>query len=397
MTRFASDNRIQLRAVLPSLLPNWPLPIWMLVITLILGLSGGLSAPDLVRHFNTGFGQALGEFALILLPSFTLAAAMDQHNMGAASGFAVAASPLSGAGMICPDTAYAALSPIAGRNRLDVAFGAYTGFKLLYPAGPLIVATGLGVQENALILYGLALVFPVWAAGALWVRFLDTAHKEKPAPGKSVSIVKTASIFAPFILLAILLVVGAIFNFSDIALLDFITRPKGALLTAATLALAGIAAKNRRACLETAIRRTASLLLLIGLASAFGSILIQVVPLEAVLPTQTGIFGIIGLFLLAALFKIAQGSSMATFAAVAPVAAPLVAGMDIPPVAAVFAICAGSFVAILPNDSFYWLVRRDALQQNGDGRALSLLAGGATLQALTCLAIILLAVGMGLV
>jgi GntP family gluconate:H+ symporter len=103
-----------------------------------------------VSAFNTGFGRALGEFALILLPSFTLAAALSRQNIASnVAGRTVAlASPVAGAGMICPDTAYAALSPAAGRYKMDTAFGAYAGFKLLYPAGPLIVAAGLGVTGS---------------------------------------------------------------------------------------------------------------------------------------------------------------------------------------------------------------------------------------------------------
>ena len=63
--------------------------------------------------------------------------------------------------------------------------------------------------------------------------------------------------------------------------------------------------------------------------------------------------------------------------------------------AAVLVICAGSFVAILPNDSFYWLVRRDALERAPEWRSVSVLAGGALLQALMALAMVWLVVGSG--
>ena len=66
---------------------------------------------------------------------------------------------------------------------------------------------------------------------------------------------------------------------------------------------------------------------------------------------------------------------MATFAAVAPVAAPLVSGLDLPGVAAVFAICLGSFIAILPNDSFYWIVRSTCFTEGRDRSLITLTAG----------------------
>ena len=169
----------------------------------------------------------------------------------------------------------------------------------------------------------------------------------------------TAALFAPFLLLATLLIAGAAVDFSDIPLLDLLTNPKGALLAAAILALARVPMGERRACLDASLRRTAPLLLLIGAASAFGAVLTHVTPIGALSLSDAGVFGIVGLFALTALFKLTQGSSMATFAAIAPVAAPLVGAMDISSAAAVLAICCGSFIAILPNDSYYWLVRDD--------------------------------------
>ena len=50
--------------------PNWPPAVWMVFATLAIGLIGGLGAPELIQRYNQGFGFALGEFALILLPSF---------------------------------------------------------------------------------------------------------------------------------------------------------------------------------------------------------------------------------------------------------------------------------------------------------------------------------------
>ena len=86
---------------------------------------------------------------------------------------------------------------------------------------------------------------------------------------------------------------------------------------------------------------------------------------------------------------------MATFAAVAPVAAPIVVASGAEPIAAVFAICLGSFIAILPNDSYYWLVRRDALEhETSEARAIRILTGGAVLQACVGLALLLAVVAL---
>ena len=375
--------------------PDMPLVAWMVLLTLVLGMAGGQRPETLIETFNTGFGRALGEFALILLPSFVLAAALSRSGVvseGTGRAFALA-SPMAGAGMICPDTAYAALAPGAERHKLDVAFGAYTGFKLLYPAGPLIVATGLGVQDSSLALWGIALAIPVWGTGVLWGRLVQ--GESLPAadqPNSDKSLRGVLATFAPFVLLAALLIGGALIG-STATAIDFLFQPKGALLAAAVLALMHVPSSERRACLDSAVRRTGALLLVIGAASAFGAVLLAVVPLGGLLPSGNGLVMLLGLFGLTVLFKLAQGSSMATFAAVAPVTAPLVAASDLDPVAAIFAICLGSFVAILPNDSFYWLVRRDALaQEKSELKAAKILASGALLQALVGLVLLLIAV-----
>ena len=384
-------------------LPDLPLVIWMVLLTLGLGLAGGLDADALVAGFNGGFGRALGEFALILLPSFTIAAALSARQVASetAGRTAAFASPIAGAGMICPDTAYAALSPAAGRYKLDTAFGAYAGFKLLYPAGPLIVAAGLGmtgaagVEPVALLLCGVALTLPVWAVGVLWGRmvFGAAAGTDPLSTGQNGGLMRT---FAPFALMAALLLLGGAVHTTGHAAVDFLLTPKGALLLAAVLALFQKPPEDRRACLDSAVRRTGSLLLVIGAASAFGAVVTGLFPLDHIMPGQGGTSTLIALFALSALFKLLQGSSMATFAAIAPVAAPIVMASDVSALAAVFSICLGSFVSILPNDSYYWLVRRDMLaEDSSEARAVRILSAGACVQALVGLAILLAASGAG--
>ena len=379
------------------LVPDLPLVVWMVVLTLVLGLASGMGSADLVAAYNVGFGRALGEFALILLPSFTLAAALSRQNVASeAAGRATAfASPVAGAGMICPDTAYAALSPAAGRYKLELAFGAYAGFKLLYPAGPLIVAAGLGaavteaVPPITLLLVGVMLTVPVWMAGVIWARFAY-----KPVESDVVAATEQTSAgliltFAPFLVMTALLIAGGVVGQTGNGIIDFLLMPKGALLCAAILALLQTPVAARRECLDSAVRRTGSLLLVIGAASAFGGVLTMLVPLDRLVPNGSGLLTLLALFALTVVFKLAQGSSMATFAAVAPVAAPIVVASGAEPIAAVFAICLGSFIAILPNDSYYWLVRRDALEnETSEAHAIRILTGGAVLQA--CVGLVLL-------
>jgi GntP family gluconate:H+ symporter len=152
-----------------------------------------------------------------------------------------------------------------------------------------------------------------------------------------------------------------------------------------------IQAADRVPVVESGLKRAASILLIIGMASALSAFLTQILSLERLFGGVEGIGAIVSLFCLAALLKLIQGSSMATFAAVGPLALPLVAASGLPPSFAVLAICLGSFIAILPNDSFYWLLKDTAFQGTmaKEARVAATLGGGACLQALTGLAVVI--------
>lgn len=359
-----------------------PQPVWLILLALALGLGHGLPAPVLIKNFGAGFGRALGDFALILIPSFVLAACLARQALSGAPRVASALAPLTAAGMVCPDTAYAALSSVAKHRKLSVAFGSHAGYRLLFPAGPLIVATGLGLDNSGLLLLGLLLLAPVWLAGEGWARFRSRLPAERA--GRDVSAPSAAMLRAllPLLVLGALLILGGVLKPAAVPLLDFITRPKGALLVAAALAVWTTAPERRRECLDAAMSRSASLLLVIGAASAFGLMLTTALPIADWVPAGTlGTALLLALFAVTAVFKVAYGSSTVTLATVTPVLAPLILAAGISPAAAVFAICLGSLV-IVPTDSFYWLVRSDALADAGERSAIVTLAGGAALQAL---------------
>lgn len=398
-THQRATSRKRQAAQLWQYLQQIPFVFWMVGATLALALTTNMSAAETINSFNAGFGRALGEFALILLPAFTLAAAIAKFDQSPSSSTIVTMiglAPISGAGMVCPDTAYAALSPAARsntRHKLSIAFGAYAGFKLLFPAGPLLVATALGAQNDPRIIWvGALLLLPVWLVGLLLAHAAapqfqgETSNNTNERKNSIEQQTKYSwrATFGPFVILVGLIAIGFYIDFSTMPPLDLLTQPKGALLAAAFFALAHLPAAEWRACLKQASQRTAGLLLLIGSASAFGAVLTDQLDLSNVATIAQGKWLLIYLFGLTMLFKLIQGSSLATFAAITPIAAPIIAGADISPIIATYAICLGSFIAIMPNDSFYWLVRRDALVDlPKEHQAVLLLSGGAILQALT--------------
>jgi len=196
---------------------------------------------------------------------------MGRGGAAGAGWLSMALSPLAGAGLVCPDTSYAVLSPFAGRHRLGVAAGSYAGFKLLVPAGPLLVGSGLGaaVGSPRFLLLGLGLLAPTAAAGLglLWPRArvgAPPAGPEDPRPGRGFSR------FLPLGCLAALLGARSVPALAACPLLGFFSSPAGAMLATGLATGALLEATARRACLGAAVERAAPLLLVIGAASALG-------------------------------------------------------------------------------------------------------------------------------
>lgn len=371
-------------ATLRSQFLSLPQPVWLILLALVIGLADGLSAATLIKTFGAGYGRALGDFALILIPSFILAACLAERAISGAPKLATTIAPITAAGMICPDTAYAALSSIARERKLSVAFGSHIGYRLLFPAGPLIVATGLGFDGTGLFVIGLALLIPTWFAGEIWAQYRSRQHPVGgmlPQGAALTASAETMQALLPLVVLAGLLVLGGLTKNVGLSLFDFVTRPKGALLVAAAVAVIGTRADRRRACLDSAMQRSAGILLIVGAASAFGLMLSLALPIENLARGGTGgITILLTLFAATAAIKVTHGSSTVTLATATSVLAPLVGSAGVAPVAAVFAICLGSLL-IVPTDSFYWLVRSDALANRSEKSAIVSLGGGALLQA----------------
>lgn len=385
------------RAAINAVASTAPLSVWMLVIATAVALLAGWQPAQVVSTTNDGFGRALGEFALLLLPSFVISAALASRSIGGANGTASLMSPFVGAAMVCPDSAYATLSPMAGRRKLDTALGAYAGFKLLFPAGPLIVATGFGMAATpGLLAWGVVLLGGTWLTGLLWARHCAGSDAISEATRGKID----WPALAPLLLIAALLTAGAVAGsaLSQWNALAYLLTPKGALAAAAVCALSQLEPGKRADVVQAGLRRTTALLFTIGAASALGAVIVDAVPFARSWPAGLGSLGAVAmLFACASLLKVLQGSSMATFAAVTAICGPMVAASGLSNAAAVYAACLGTMVAITPNDSFYWLVRSDALSGMSELASVRALALGSALQGLAGLVILMALTGTGMV
>jgi len=348
--------------------PDLPLPVALILLAVAVGLAAGMDADALLAAFGRGFGRQMGYFALLLLGSFFLAAALSRGEALALGPIGALVSPFAGAALVCPDTAYAALAAVAPGHRRAIAVGSYAGFKLLVPAGPLLIGVGVAadVGSPAFAAAGLALLLPTMAAGLGWLRLFGGPGGDDAPPTPSPGAPAAAGLFPalrrllPLLSLGALLLGGMLLRPTRPAL-RLLTSPVGALGAASLLAYALLRPADRRECLDASLRRAAPLLFTIGAAGALGAMLAEALPLgrlAARLASGHSQLGLaVALFAVAAAFKVVNGSSMATFAAVPPVLAPVVAAAALDRAVAAYAICLGSFVALLPNDSFFWLTQ----------------------------------------
>lgn len=122
-----------------------PPPLPLILTALVVAPATGVAPREAPERFAAGFTRArrLRPVAHPLVHSG--GRPLGTRTSGAGPVAALPA-PIAAAGMVCPDTGYAALSPAGVRHRARLAFGAFAGFKPLVPAGPLIVAGGSTVQ-----------------------------------------------------------------------------------------------------------------------------------------------------------------------------------------------------------------------------------------------------------
>lgn len=354
-------------------IPALPLPVLMLLATVVIALSQGMDDARFVRTLNEAFGRNMGYFAVIFLASFFIAAAISTTKNIRLGHWSTAISPFTGAAMVCPDTSYATLLSVSQGVRWHTAIGSYAGFKLLVPAGPLMIGIALSADVHAprFILTGLALTLITMVVGLACLR-LNAWDTTGTTPDSSLPSTpphthaqrrgwSTVQALFPLVCLATLLATGFTHLFAGLPTVQWMTSPIGALIVTAVVTYFWIPSGHRTECITSALRRTAPLLLMIGAATAFGGMLVSVIPMPLWNSQQNDSHAVIVvlamLFGITALFKVVNGSSLATFAAVPAVLLPWVQASGIDSTVATYAICLGSFVAILPNDSYFWLTQ----------------------------------------
>jgi GntP family gluconate:H+ symporter len=251
---------------------------------------------------------------------------------------------------------------------LALAAGTFTGFKLVFPAAPLFPAAMFQADVSKVITLGLAASVPALIAG-LWLAYrlcgsplnmeercsseydrLGENYDRLPGPVLS---------FAVILVPIALIVAGSLFT--GIGVLGFLGSPVIALplgvLTSMLLTL-GLDPSTVNGWIDEGVSRSAGILVIVGAGGVLGAVLQEagVGELLGGLSVGLGLPGLLVIFLIAAMIKTGQGSSMVTMVTAPAIIQPLLPSLGIDPAVAAMAVCAGAMVCVNVNDSFFWVV-----------------------------------------
>ena len=384
----------------------------IMLVALMLALLAGIPMPQVPKVIGEGFASTFTSIGIVIILGALIGAILEQT--GAALTLADAVIRLVGEkrpglalelmGWIVSipvfcDSGFVILNPIrkalvkrtgAPSVTLTVclACGLYIAHVFIPPTpGPIAAAQTLGIGEDLLLLMGLGVVTSVFplTAGYLYARFIGRRIKasddnsEQTAesyealkagfgqlPGLAFSL---APLIVPIVLMA-LSSIAAMLHWSGWAgdLCLFVGHPMialavGALLAVLLLAKSGKSTELFRLTDET-LRTVGPILFVTAAGSVLGRViaasgLMEYITAEApVLQT----LGVVFPFLVAALFKSAQGSSTVAITTTAGLIAPLLPALGLESSAeislAVLAIGAGAMTVSHANDSYFWVVTR---------------------------------------
>ncbi len=383
-------------------------PVWALLSAcLIVGLGSGHSVAEVVNAITRGFGGLLGGIGLVIVLGAILGVILEQTG-GAITladgilrtlgkrypGLAMGAiGSLVSIPVFC-DSAFIVLSRInhalAGRTKvaaptlfLSLAGGLYLTHNLVPPTpGPVAAAGNLGLSEQLgpIIVIGLAVSVPVLLIAWWWARkagrniLLEAEDLETGSANDVDSPVTSVGHGIPSLLRVLPVLLVPIFLLALGTLLpkgtpwQWVAIPEIALAIGVFLAFALLGQHRRkqwRSWTETGIALAGPILVITGVGGSFGAVLKN----TDIVAQATDWLGnnqdqgwvmLLAAFALAAILKMAQGSSTSALVVGSSVFAPLLIGLDGLSIwqqsLMVTSLGAGAMVVSHANDSYFWVV-----------------------------------------
>lgn len=404
----------------------------LLVVAAGFGLASGLSVSLLGKRFGTGFAQTLYSPGLVIVGAAIIAAIADSTNARdlAARSFAHArwfrhgaASTLVGffAGVgASPASVFALMSPLlrkadgkATRPSAMIApalaISASHGLVLFSPV-PIAAASILGARWDRVALFGLPIALVLAVFGMAWARWSSPPEQAKSATDDLRLDERTGSAWSSTVLLfavAVPLLLLMIQSIGDIPSEPLgggadrerilgLGRPLILFLAAVVIMIAGnwrrsIKLLGDAAWAESVFAKIAGVLLTVGAAGGLQKLCQETGMADLIGERVADLAGgVLVPFLVAAVIKSLQGSSLVAAITAAGMIQPFLASLGLGAengrALATLAIGAGAMTVSHVNDDYFWLVSWNA--GLAPARALIALSLGTLGQGLIALALL---------
>lgn len=371
----------------------------LLLVSVIIGLSAGFPALEVLTLMKEGFGQILKSLGFIIVLGITLGILLERSGSTtvlaqyvvkrtgaqnsalamAITGFFVGLPIFCDSGFIVLSGLSLSLASRSGVRviipAVSLATGLYSVHCLIPPHPGASAAAGLlGVSFGKVIAYGIIAAIPAMLAGYFWSRFAGARYglDEPPVPAneggnaRMPSVLQSAlPVIMPISLIALksfLLDEKSTSTFDRI--LAVAGEPAVALLVGVVICLGNfrpVRSSPLRPVLSDAVEKSGNILLIIGAGASFGAVLAATRigdSLKDAIPL--GELGLLFPFLLAAVLKTAQGSSTVAIITTASIVEPLLSSMGLDSETgrlwSVLAMGAGSMILSHANDSYFWVI-----------------------------------------
>ncbi|MDR1587658.1 MAG: GntP family permease [Treponema sp.] len=382
----------------------------LLLVSLLLGIFAGLPLTEVANQVAAGFGGTMQNIGIVIICGVIIGQILEAT--GGAQKIAASilklvgikratlATAITGGVVSIPtfcDSGFVILNPVikALSRTGNIPYmclvtalmaGLLTTHSLVPPTpGPIAAAGILGADVGTVMLYGLIISVPVIVGTYFWCnskfirnKFPELAQIDVEADAENEKfkeiVARAPSTFMSYLPIVIPIILIVVRSFVTLyaksqaealwySIVNFIGTPYIALLIGAFVAFllpAKITEEVSDGWITTAIKNSAEILLITGIAGCFGRIL-QSIGVGKILAD-----GIAGLhlpsvvlpFLISAIVLIAQGSATVALTTTAAIVLPLIGSLNISPELAVIAIAGGSFTGVFPQGSYFWCVTK---------------------------------------
>lgn len=297
-------------------------------------------------------------------------------------GFIISIPVFCDAAFILMSSIIKEISRVSGRKMIILtvclATGLYSAHVFVPPTpGPLAASALIGADVGLLLLIGLIIGIAVSLSGYIWMRFLLKKDFQLNSDSKAsfkLNNEKSLTVFLPIIIPIILISISTLIKYPSLKIIEneitnfigFIGKPEVALfigLIISTLFIRRDDSKNISKWIGNSLKNSFDILLITGAGGALGFIIRSSGVIESLgIVNFNGTYGLVSVFLIAALIKTVQGSSTVAIITTCALVSPLIDQVgvigEIQKILLITSIGSGAMTVSHFNDSYFWVVTK---------------------------------------